>query len=82
MSECFENARELGRMVLQTELADRVRIAQKVSGELDEMALSDAQSKFDEFFNQVVDILKATVTGEIPAAESRGCGGGCCSSKH
>jgi len=84
MNECFEKARELGQMVLQTELADRVRIARQISdiNQIDEIALADANSKFEEFFEQVVAVFKATVTGEFPAAENHGgCGGGCCSSK-
>jgi len=85
MSECFEKARELGQMILQSELADRIRIAQELGSDADEIALADARDKFDEFFAQIIDVLTATVTGEMPEEEQKsgcgGCGGGC-SGKH
>jgi len=82
-TECFEKARELGHLVLQSEFADRVRIAHDVG--TDEIALADARDKFDQFFAQIVDVLTATVSGKMPAEEPKsgcgGCGGGC-SGKH
>ena len=81
-NECFQKARELGQVILQNELADRVRIAQEIGSDVDEIALADARAKFEEFYGQVFDVLKATITGEFPEEEKSGGCGGCCGGKH
>ena len=74
MTDCFEKARDLGRLVLASELADRVRIAKEIG---DDEQLLFAQAKFDKLLQQVVDVFTATVTGEMPTASPGGHCGGC-----
>jgi hypothetical protein len=76
-NDCYEKARELGRMVLGTEYADRVRIAAEVADDIESKDAMAARQAFNGFLEQVAGILRATVTGEMPAEEPAGHCGGC-----
>jgi len=74
MNECFEKARELGQLVLKSEIADRVRIAKELG---DEEQMLFAEAGFEKFIQQVTDVLTTTITGEMPKTAQNGghCGG-------
>jgi len=74
MTECFEKARELGRLVLGSEAADRVRIAKELG---DEEQILLAEAKLANLIEQITDIFATTVTGEMPIPKQGGHCGGC-----
>ena len=75
MTNCFEKARELGQSILYSDAALRLHDTRAAleEGRANTYELMEAENVLNDFAEQVINLVRATVYGTVDA------GGGCSS---